>query len=939
MTQSLWADDGDQFTYQGLKYEVSDETAKTVMVGTHNEDLSGDIVIPATVQYNGQSYSVTEIGWEAFYRCTTLTSVKIPNSVIGIRGSAFSGCTSLTSVDIPNSVKYLSGAFQDCTGLTTVNIPNSVTNLKNTFYGCTSLTSVKIPNSVTNLNYTFYNCTSLKSVDIPKDLVILPENEGSSNFSDLSAMEDTFYGCSSLTTVNIPNSVTVLPATFFGCSSLTSVNIPNSVTGLYNTFRGCTSLTSVKIPNTVTVLSCAFDGCTSLKSVTLNEGLTKIDTRTFDNCTSLTCLTIPSSVTEIARGISYYNYRGPFCGSGLKVIKVETSAEIDKYTFFNGNDEIHTYPKLLLVPTELVSKYETEFADVSECQIASGDINFAYGDSEFGIGLNDSKTLTLNLPDAEYVNGFQTDVTLPTGLSIASKSGELDVTLGSGKKDSHVVSASKVSGTNTYRIVVYSSNNETFTSGDALLNIGMQSDMNLRGGDITIGNTVLSLMYDASLAPEDLTITVPSFIGVENVTVTPAEASLNLGTTLQLTAEVSPSSAWEKNVTWSSSNTKVATVSATGVVTPVAKGTVTITATSTDGTNVTGTATITVTNYAQTLTLGEGNLTIEEDETLQLNPVFTPANAEEVDLTWASTDPAVAYVDEQNVLHSIKPGTATITATNQASDLSASIDVTVTAVLYGDANDDGVVAINDAVTETQYILEKNPSPFNFKKADVNRDRVINILDISRTVSITIDLNAQRSQSASPMASIATKATPMVSGSEVMCADGSRLLVINLHDVQDVTAMQADIDLPEGLAVEDIRLAGEQTQDHIVSYNSGGTLVRLAVYSLSLACMDANTAAIEVVLTGAPVFTGEKAVVYNIFASEPHSQLMHYSDFSVAITSPETTGVENVEADCIAWPADVYNVMGVCVKRAATRADLGALAPGIYIVNGQKVLVK
>ena len=88
--------------------------------------------------------SVTEIGWGAFYGCSSLTSVTIPDSVTSIGRSAFSGCKSLTSITIPDSVTEIGGAA---------------------FYGCTSLTSITIPDSVTWIeDYAFRGCTSLKEV-------------------------------------------------------------------------------------------------------------------------------------------------------------------------------------------------------------------------------------------------------------------------------------------------------------------------------------------------------------------------------------------------------------------------------------------------------------------------------------------------------------------------------------------------------------------------------------------------------------------------------------------------------------------------------------------------------------------------------------------------------------------------------------------------------
>ncbi len=245
--------------------------------------------------------------------------VKICSGITSIGSRVFENCTSLTSITIPNSVTRIdSRAFSDCTSLTSITIPDSVTRIGEfTFSGCESLKSITIPDSVTRIGeFTFSGCESLKSITIPDGIEWICQH--------------TFARCTSLTSVIIPDSVTSIDTSAFSdCTSLKSITIPDSVTSIDSSaFKDCRSLTSIKIPDSVTSIeSSTFENCRSLTSIKIPDSVTSIESSTFEFCTSLTSIAIPNSVTSIESSAFY-------CCTSLTSITIPDSvASIGDYTF------------------------------------------------------------------------------------------------------------------------------------------------------------------------------------------------------------------------------------------------------------------------------------------------------------------------------------------------------------------------------------------------------------------------------------------------------------------------------------------------------------------------------------------------------------------------------------------------------------------------------
>ena len=365
------------FEVDGIYYNISNSYSKTVSVtyfGTSNTSAvySGEVVIPATVTYDDVVYSVTSIGYHAFYGCSGLTKVEIPNSVVNFDSYAFYGCSGLTNMEIPNGVTSIGYyAFYGCSGLTGVEIPNSVTNIgHHAFYGCSGLTNVIISNNVKSISSSaFSGCSKLTNVEIPNNVT--------------SIATYAFSGCSNLASIEIPNSVKSIEGNAFsGCNKLKTLFVGSGVTSIGdNAFGSCNALEEIivksenvvydsknncnaiietstgrlivgckntVIPNSVTSIgSYAFSGCSKLTSINIPNSVTSIGSYAFSNCTGLTSLEIPNSITLVDANAFYG------CNLDYLYMKGVNPPAITSNSFSNINKTA------VIVPDVAVANYRT----------------------------------------------------------------------------------------------------------------------------------------------------------------------------------------------------------------------------------------------------------------------------------------------------------------------------------------------------------------------------------------------------------------------------------------------------------------------------------------------------------------------------------------------------------------------------------------------------
>lgn len=591
--------------------------------------------------------SVTKIGEYAFSECEKLGSLGILNlgkSVTSIEKYAFYGCTALTTVQFPSDLTSIGEcAFYGC-GLKDIYIPPSVTSIgKNAFYHCADLKFVRLNgdgivsksySDSFNLQHIFgnqvqqYTLGSIQIFELPEGLTTYTKNAvtrigdyafyGCTGSVDMgNAVESigahAFHNCKGMTGVYIPNSVTSIGACAFDACGLKSVTIPNSVKSIGNhAFLNCTSLRTVRLGNSVTSIGeGAFYNC-PIDSITIPNSVTSIGDDAFKYC-HIKKVTIGNSVERIGKGaFSYCDFERVTIPSSVTSIgeeafghcvwlcevRLNSDAIVSKsYSESNGIKAFfgeYTYVEDYLLGSEISGIGDYAFSG-SRCErvIPTGDFlerigNYAFSECSKLVRVGDNKGF---LPNSVKEIGKAAFYGC-TNMKTISLPVSLDYIGDSAFKSCGLTNVYAMRGDPFY----YHCNKNAFGDNIGDNNLITSCTLNVpTGRKNTYASYYEPWMYFSKIVEVSWLGEGDASVLATNVTLSATSLTLtSAGQTATLTATVTPSNATNKNVTWRSSNTNVATVSSVGVVTAVANGTATITATTADGTNKSASCAVTV---------------------------------------------------------------------------------------------------------------------------------------------------------------------------------------------------------------------------------------------------------------------------------------------------------------------------------------------------------
>ena len=938
------------FEQDGIYYNIIDKTNKKVEVTCRDESYnsySGSLSIPSTVQFSGTEYLVSRIGMNAFRDCVNLTSLAFPNSITTIASSAFYNCVELGNISLPESITSIGqSAFVNCAKLTSVEIPNAVTSIGDyAFQGCdaisllnfnavlcadfsstashrpfynlniktinigdsvqkipayfayglTKLDNLTIGKAVTSIgDYGFQGCTALKTINF--------NAESCGNFNSYDS--SPFYNLN-ITTINIGNSVQKIPSYFaYGLSNLVNIEIPNTIIYIgYNAFYGCSNLEKVYItdiaswckinfysstanpltyahhlylngvevsdlvlPNTISdISSCAFYGCTSLTSITIPKTVTSIGSSAFCGCTSLTemnfnaiscadfnssynpfsntfissiiigddvvripdnftkelttlrTVTIGNSVTSIGNSAFYgcTSLTDISMGSSVATIGASAFYKCTGLTGITFNDKVTTiynsafYGCTGLKSIELPSSVRTISSKAFyNCSGLSSVYSFASNPPvmESSDCFTVYNVATLFVPyevldtykNTYYWNNFYRAYgvdpegnVLVTGISLNESNKSLNV------NQTFILNATITPDCATNQTVVWSSSNSNVATVDSTGLVTAYAE----------GNTIITATTtDGTNLSASCTVSVSS-IPVTSISLNKSSLTLDINETYQLIATVYPSNASNNTLTWSTSNSEVATVTNDGLINPVSLGDVTITVMTTDGTNLSASCQVTVLNRVQEITLNVSSLSLTLPETAQLIASITPSDATNPALNWTSSKPSVAGVDNNGFVTSVGVGTAIIkVSTTDGSNLSASCQVTVnrqyvTSITLNESN--LVMHIGDTyqlIAEVQPENASNPSlswsTGNSSIASVDNNGLVTAKSpgttyIQAKTSDGSSLTARCTIEVVPDYYITLDTLSHIRGSSVQIVD----LPVSLVNKNPISGIQFDVSLP------------------------------------------------------------------------------------------------------------------------------------------------
>jgi len=816
-----------------------------------------------------------------------LLEITLPAGLKAIGNNAFRGCFALRNeVTIPAGVQTIgSYAFSGCRNAKfNPALPETLTAIGDyAFQNCANLYAVTLPASLQTIGeYAFY-ASSIQEIVLPEGLFSLGDG--------------AFWFCKALETADFVNSMDIIsiPSNAFnGCSGLRKVYLPFFVEEIGDyAFSGCKSLKSLNFSECEEITKIgefAFRGCRSLKSLDLFkcENLTTIGSRAFSGCTSLKSLNLPKSLETI----------GAYAFSGCQAISVISSPSLVPPTIasesaLNGIDKdvcVLTMPKSVYLDY-FRAPYWGQFVEYTASVLVGVD----------GQG------------SVMYSNNYGT---APTPVKVAA----FYATAGEGVEEDEGdgITAEAYDSAN-----ICAKDNSTLT-------FRIVPDE---------GNEIKSVTY----AGEDVTAQVVD--GLFTTPVINGDTNLDVSFVASTDYIAIPASAVSKGAEVVVPVELVNTTEVMGIECKVQIPEGFSVAKKADGSLK---VEQTERKADQTLTAAvDGNvLTVKTSGTQaytgNTGAVFTIAIA---------PDEATAPADYVLKVTDVK----FVNATGVASRPDAKTTLTLRDYVLGDVDSDQLVAINDAVIVMNHIVGADTPAFNAKAADMDGNGSVEINDAVLIMNTVV--GTESTKSIKKTSATEPNADELTAAGIEICQGGTAMLSLDLANLDALTAAQFEITLPEGITAGKAE-AGERASRHMITTNMVGNVLKVAMLSAESADFEGSEGAILVLPLSADktMPSGSYGIsLRNVKMSDVRGNLFILPDADSSVVVKDWSGVDSVAFDrlrvyggngeiCIESPADtVIQIVAVDGRAFAVEASAGktavAVSAGVYVVNGQKVIVK
>ena len=655
------------------------------------------------------SENLKSIGIWAFGDCNVLKSIKIPDSVTDIDGNAFAECkelsdvilsknlktmgwqvfgndNKLTEIEIPKSLEECrysvnsagidGGAFDNCANLKTVTFEEGTTEIaEGLFAGCTGIEQITIPDTVTVIESgAFGGCINLKEITVPDNVTEIQRS--------------AFEYCSSLKTAKLSGNLESIGVyAFDNCTSLTEVHLSNIIKEIpSSTFSGCKKLTTINFPSTLTMIgNSAFSGCESLPEAILPSGVEKIESNAFKNCKAMKKAVVPDTVSSIGSSAFYGCEALTDITLGSKLKKIESQ------TFYGC-----TVLPSIVIPYNVTTIGDSAFVNCTKLtQITVPRNTTSIASNAFSY----PKKMTMYGPSDCYAETYASGKGIKyVTQDIHATSVSLDITEKTAERYDDFQLTATIAPLNFTDAVVWTSSNEEVAT------VSDTGYVEICG----VGTAVITVT--AGNVKAACKITVPQLI--DWIEFDEDEIELKAGETYQLKPYISPSDATNKKLKYTSSDTKVAEVSASGLVTARSEGEAKIRAAATDGSDEYAVCYVTVTGKAKVtgITLDRTSAEVKRGEKLTLNVTVSPSYASNKKVVWKSANTKIATVDANGSVTAKAPGRTKITVTSsENSSYQASCTVTVPYKITYKLNKGKNNASNPSTYYGKKVTLKNPS--------------------------------------------------------------------------------------------------------------------------------------------------------------------------------------------------------------------------------------